>query len=525
MTQTTEIQRRRTFAIISHPDAGKTTITEKFLLHGGAIQIAGEVKARKAARHATSDWMALEKERGISVTTSVMQFPYQGRILNLLDTPGHADFSEDTYRTLSAVDSTLMVIDGSKGVETRTIKLMEICRRRAMPTWTFINKLDRDVLPPVEVMDEIEETLGIHCAPLNWPLDMGRHFKGLYQLHTDRIHVYAGGHGSELWQPRVIAGFDSAEARALLGNNWQDLRDEIELVRCAGHTFDPQACLEGRLTPVFFGTALGNFGIRQLLDHFVQHAPAPRARVAKERKVAETEKNFSGFVFKIQANMDPRHRDRLAFVRICAGKYEPGMKIFHVRTGKTLKIGDAVTFMAGARTSASEALPGDIIGLHYSGDVRIGDAYTLGENLRFLGIPSFAPEIFRKVRLTNPWKSKQLVKGLRELTEEGAIQFFRPVHNNDLILGAVGALQFDIVAYRLRVEYGVSCEYDPCSIHSASWVLGEDPTQLEEFRHRHKERIAHDHADRLIYLATGRVNLQLTEERWPELRFLDVHEN
>jgi len=517
-----EIRRRRTFAIISHPDAGKTTVTEKLLFHGNAIQLAGEVKARKSARHATSDWMAIEKERGISVTTAVMQFIYKDLLINLLDTPGHADFSEDTYRTLTAVDAALMVIDGSKGVEPRTIKLMEICRQRRLPVWAFINKIDRDIRDPMDLLDEIEDILHLDCTPMNWPLGMGRYLHGLYQLHEDRVHVHAGRNRP---QP-VMSGFASPEVRALLEDEWQEYHDSIELLRGAGHGFSRQAFLAGDLAPVSFGSALMNFGVREMFDSFVTHAPSPGARdTIGSRRVAPAEPEFSGFVFKIQANMDARHRDRIAFMRVCSGRYQTGMKMTHVRTGKTVKTANAITFMAADRRHTPTAYAGDIIGLRDRDSIRIGDTYTQGEKLKFAGIPNFAPELFRRIQLRDPWKSKQLERGLRELTEEGATQFFRPLENNDLILGAVGQLQFDVVIYRLNEEYKVACDYVPYSLHTVRWIQCQEHRILEKFMRKAAANIALDGADYPVYMAPSSVNLQLTRERWPEVVFQDTREN
>ncbi len=514
-----EVQKRRTFAIISHPDAGKTTITEKLLLYGRVIQKAGTVKGRKSDRHATSDWMSMEKERGISVTSSVMQFPYRERVVNLLDTPGHEDFSEDTYRTLTAVDSVLMVIDGAKGVEERTIKLMEVCRLRDTPIFTFINKMDRDIRNPVDLLDEVENVLGIECAPIYWPIGMGKEFKGIYNLYTDTIHVYEHGDGEAINVVRKIPGLDSPAATALLGFYADEVREQVELLRGASHKFDLEACLAGLQTPVFFGSALANFGVEELLDDFVEWAPPPQAREAKERVVAASEPDFSGFVFKIQANMDPRHRDRIAFLRICSGSYTRGMKIRHVRLGKEVRVSDAVTFIAGEREQVEEAYAGDIIGLHNHGTMQIGDAFTGGEDLNFTGIPHFAPELYRRIRLRDPLKLKQLQKGLRQLSEEGSTQVFMPLKNNDLIVGAVGMLQFDVVAHRLKDEYKVDCIYEPISIHTARWVSCKNAAKLDEFRRKANENLALDAGGHLTYLAPTRVNLSLTEERWPDISF------
>ena len=520
-----DVAKRRTFAIISHPDAGKTTITEKLLLYGKVIQKAGTVKGRKSDRHATSDWMSMEKERGISVTSSVMQFPYHGRVVNLLDTPGHEDFSEDTYRTLTAVDSVLMVIDGAKGVEERTIKLMEVCRLRDTPIFTFINKLDRDIKDPIELLDEVENILQIQCAPIYWPLGMGKAFKGIYNLATDTIHCYAHGQESEIRKVDKIQGLASPEAAAYLGIYAADFLDEIELVRGASHAFNLQDCLAGKQTPVFFGSALTNFGVEEMLDDFVQWAPAPQPRETQSRQVDPYEEAFSGFVFKIQANMDPKHRDRIAFLRICSGAYTQGMKMQHVRIGKEIRVGDAVTFIAGEREQAEYAVSGDILGLHNHGTIQIGDTFTLGEHLQFTGIPHFAPELYKRIRLKDPLKLKQLQKGLKQLSEEGSTQIFMPLANNDLIVGAVGILQFDVVAYRLKDEYKVDCVYEPVNIFTARWLSSDKPAKLEEFRRKAEGNIALDGGGHLTYLAPTRVNLGLTEERWPDIRFHATREH
>ncbi|MEO7774307.1 MAG: peptide chain release factor 3 [Steroidobacteraceae bacterium] len=520
-----EVGKRRTFAIISHPDAGKTTLTEKLLLFGGAIQLAGTVKGRKAARHATSDWMRLEQQRGISVTSSVMQFPFKGRIVNLLDTPGHEDFSEDTYRTLSAVDSALMVIDCAKGVEQRTIKLMEVCRLRDTPIMTFINKLDRDGRSPIELVDEIEKVLGLATAALTWPIGMGRELKGTYHLLEDRIYAYEAGERGRVGENRFIERLESPEAQEFLGEMRAAFMEEIELVRGATAVFDPALYLAGRQTPVFFGSAISNFGVEELLNTFVRHAPAPQPRATREREVEATESTLTGFVFKIQANMDPSHRDRIAFLRICSGRYVPGVRLFHVRLNKEVRIADALTFMAGDRSAAAEAWAGDIIGLHNHGTINIGDTFTEGEKLTFTGIPNFAPEMFRRAMLKDPLKMKALTKGLGQLCEEGATQLFRPLRNNDMVLGAVGQLQFEVVAFRLQDEYAVQCVFDTIGVHTARWVTSSDEKKLAEFREKAYDNLAVDHAGALVYLAPSRVNLQLTMERWPMLRFAETRES
>ncbi|MDP6374260.1 MAG: peptide chain release factor 3 [Pseudomonadales bacterium] len=523
------LKARRTFAIISHPDAGKTTMTEKLLLFGNAIQMAGTVKARKSDRHATSDWMSMEQQRGISVTTSVMQFQYAQRVVNLLDTPGHEDFSEDTYRTLTAVDSALMVIDGARGVEPRTIKLMEVCRLRDTPILTFVNKLDRETRDPIELMDEVEDILQIQCAPMTWPIGMGRRFRGIYHLYDDEIILYEKGHGHHVHPYRVIRGLESEEATRELGDDYTNLVDEVELVRGASHRFDLDDFLSATLSPVYFGTALGNFGVQQMLDGFGCNAPPPQARDAltpqnETRTVMPSESDFSGFVFKIQANMDPKHRDRIAFLRVCSGRYEHGMRMRHVRLGKNVKISDAVTFMAGDRVRAAEAYPGDIIGLHNHGTIQIGDTFTQGEEMHFKGVPNFAPELFRAVRVWDPLKTKQLEKGVDQLAEEGATQLFKPLAKNQLVLGAVGVLQFELVAHRLQDEYRADCVYEDAAIYTARWVDADDARLLEEFRRKNENNLALDSGGYLTYLAPTRANLQLAQERWPDVRFSKTRE-
>ena len=525
MTEEKPTGQRRTFAIISHPDAGKTTLTEKLLLFGGAIQMAGTVKGRKASRHATSDWMALEQQRGISVTSSVMQFPYRDRVVNLLDTPGHADFSEDTYRTLTAVDSALMVIDCAKGVEERTIKLMDVCRLRTTPIVSFINKLDREGRDPMELLDEVERILKIRCAPITWPIGMGSRLRGIYHLLEDRIYVYREQSRGVLGETDVVEGLESEAAREVLGDLADEFREEIELVQGASHEWDHDAYLAGDLTPVFFGSDINNFGVRELLDGFVSWAPAPMPRESVDRVVQPDEPKLSGFIFKIQANMDPAHRDRIAFMRICSGRYARGMKMRHVRLGKDVRIADAVTFLAADRQHAEEAWAGDIIGLHNHGTINIGDTFTEGERLTFTGIPNFAPELFRRAILRDPLRMKALQKGLGQLCEEGATQLFRPVNANDLILGAVGPLQFDVVAHRLQSEYGVSCSFENVKVATALWVYAADPAELERFRRKVTENLAIDHGGCLVYLAPTRVNLSLTEERWPALDFKPTREH
>jgi len=520
-----EIKRRRTFAIISHPDAGKTTITEKLLLLGKKIQEAGTVKGRKSGRLATSDWMEMEQERGISITTSVMQFPYNERIVNLLDTPGHEDFSEDTYRTLTAVDSALMVIDSSKGVEQRTVKLMEVCRLRDTPIVTFMNKLDRDIKEPIDLMDEVEDVLNIRCAPITWPIGMGKQFKGIYHLLEDKIYLYQSGQGHIIQVENIIEGLDNPLLDEKIGDLAEEFREELELVIGASHEFDLEAFLKGELSPVYFGTALGNFGVTQMLDGLVEWAPSPLSRQTDKREVSASEESFSGFIFKIQANMDPAHRDRIAFMRICSGRYNKGMKMKHVRLNRDTQISNAVTFLAGDRSNLEDAFAGDIIGLHNHGTIQIGDSFTDGEMLKFTGIPNFAPELFRRVRLADPLKNKALIKGLIQLSEEGATQVFRPFNSNDLILGAVGILQFDVVAHRLKNEYKVECIYEPISVNTARWVECDDAKMLDNFKTKAMDNLSLDGGDNLTYLAPTRVNLNLIQERWPEVMFKQTREH
>lgn len=529
MTSTTSlssgIPKRKTFAIISHPDAGKTTLTEKLLLFGGAIQMAGTVKGRKASRHATSDWMELEKQRGISVTTSVMQFPYQNCILNLLDTPGHEDFSEDTYRTLTAVDSALMVIDAAKGVEERTIKLLEVCRMRSTPIMTFINKMDRECRDPIELLDEVEQVLKIQCAPVTWPIGRGREFKGIYHLYEDKVYLYQAGLNDKTQNAHCIEGLHHPELKEKLGLLYDEFLAELELVHGASHTFDLDAYLQGKQTPVFFGSAINNFGVQELLNSFVDYAPLPLSRQTESRLVEPHEEKFTGFVFKIQANMDPQHRDRIAFLRVCSGQYQKGMKVFHVRAHREVQFNQTLTFMASEREHIEEAWPGDIIGIYNHGTIQIGDTFTQGEVLKFTGIPHFAPELFRKVRLRDPLKSKALLKGLIQLSEEGATQLFRPLNSNDLILGAVGVLQFDVVAYRLKNEYNVECSYESTNIITARWVDIADAKIQEQFRQKAFDYLALDGGNNLTYLAPTHVNLQLAIERWPEVNFYETREH
>ncbi|SFV67852.1 Peptide chain release factor 3 [hydrothermal vent metagenome] len=520
-----EFKNRRTFAIISHPDAGKTTVTEKLLLFSGTITSAGSVKSRKADTHATSDWMEMEKERGISITSSVMQFPYQDCIINLLDTPGHEDFSEDTYRTLTAVDSALMVIDVAKGVEQRTIKLMEVCRLRDTPIITFINKLDREGKMPIDLLDEIESVLNIKCAPITWPIGMGKRFKGVVHLLTNQVYLFESGKNHTIGEQIVLENIHDLELKKYLDEEEiSELKDEIELVQDALNHFDLEEFNTGKLTPVFFGSAINNFGIQNLLDGFIKYAPHPQPHQAKERIITPDEKKLTGFVFKIQANMDPKHHDRIAFMRLVSGQYDKGMKVKQVRTSKDIKIANAITFMSQQRQSAEMAIAGDIIGIHNHGGIQIGDSFTQGENIKFSGIPNFAPELFRIAQLKDPLKAKALNKGLNQLSEEGATQVFRPIMNSQQILGAVGVLQFDVVAHRLKYEYGVDCVFESINIATARWVIGEEK-DIEKLKQKVPQHLAIDSSGSLTYLAPSMVNLNLTIERYPNIEFITTREH
>ncbi|OGR33676.1 MAG: peptide chain release factor 3 [Desulfuromonadales bacterium GWC2_61_20] len=523
--QQQEVAKRRTFGIISHPDAGKTTLTEKLLLFGGAIQLAGAVKSRKAARHATSDWMSIEQERGISVTTSVMQFEHRGFEINLLDTPGHQDFSEDTYRVLTAVDSALMVIDSAKGVETQTEKLMTVCRMRNTPVITFINKLDREGRDPLELLHDIEDKLQIECAPMSWPIGMGKRFKGVYNLYRKELCLFSPGGETRHREAVVITDLTDPQLDGLIGPQAEELRADIELLEGAANPFDLAEYLKGNQTPVFFGSGINNFGIEELLDALVDLAPAPIPRPTTTRDVLPEEEAFSGFVFKIQANMDPMHRDRIAFLRICSGKFSRGMKVRHHRIGKEVILSNATIFMAQDRANVEEAWAGDIIGLHNHGTIKIGDTFSDKEPLKFTGIPSFAPEHFRRVRLKNPLKAKQLEKGLLQLSEEGAVQVFRPVLGNDYILGAVGVLQFDVTMARLKSEYSVDAVYESIDFATARWIECADKKLLADFEKKCQGNLALDAEGNLTYLAPSEWRLGYVLEQWPGVSFLKTREH
>jgi peptide chain release factor 3 len=520
-----DVSRRRTFAIISHPDAGKTTLTEKLLLFGGAIQMAGTVKARKSSRHATSDWMEIEKQRGISVTSSVMQFEVGGHTINLLDTPGHEDFSEDTYRVLTAVDAAVMVIDAAKGVEAQTIKLLEVCRLRNTPIITFVNKLDREVREPIALLEEIESVLRIDCAPITWPIGMGKAFRGVFHLLHDRLLRFTAGEERRTEDGELIQGLANPKLDELFPGEMPALRHDIDLIRAASSPFDLGEFLAGRQTPVFFGSGINNFGVQEILQALAEWAPAPQPRDGGSRQVQATEPAFSGFVFKIQANMDPKHRDRIAFFRVCSGRYRPGMKVRHVRTGREIKIGNALTFMANERVHSEDAVAGDIIGIHNHAQLQIGDTLTEGEALSFKGIPYFAPELLRYARPRDPFKAKQLQKGLQELGEEGAIQVFETDAGNSLLLGAVGPLQFEVVAQRLQSEYKVDAIYDAATIYTARWLAFPDEATRRTFEREQGANVGRDVDENPVYLAPNKYNLQIVMEKWPQVQFRATREH
>jgi len=520
-----EIKCRRNFAIISHPDAGKTTLTEKLLLFGGAIQTAGAVKAKRASKNAKSDWMAIEKERGISVSTAVMKFFYNGSDITLLDTPGHEDFSEDTYRVLTAVDSALMVIDSAKGVETQTRKLFEICRLRDIPIITFINKLDREGLPPLDLLELIEKDLALECCPFTWPIGMGKLFKGVYHLKNNQLHLFSATHHGKIQDGVLINSLDDPLLDQRLSNQADDLRQDIELIHGASHPFNPDHFLSGLQTPVFFGSAINNFGVKELLNSFIQLAPTPQPRDCKERKVDPYEENFSGFVFKIQANMDPAHRDRVAYLRVCSGKYTRGMKLSHLRINKKVTTRNAMTFLAQERAITEEAFAGDIIGIPNHGTIKIGDTFTEGEKLKFLGIPNFAPEYFWRVKLVDPIKSKSLQTGLKQLAEEGTLQLFQRLNTSDYIIGVVGILQFDVVISRLREEYRVEGKAESTSFKTARWIETDDSKKLEQFIEQNTHELALDAGNNLTYLSQGDWYIERAQKDWPEIRFLKYIEH
>jgi peptide chain release factor 3 len=520
-----QVRRRRTFAIISHPDAGKTTLTEKLLLFSGAIQIAGSVKARKASRHATSDWMEIEKQRGISVASSVMQMEYRDCVINLLDTPGHQDFSEDTYRVLTAVDAALMVIDAANGVEPQTRRLLQVCRARNTPILTFVNKMDREVQEPLALLDEIERELGMSVVPFTWPVGMGKHFGGVLDLRRDQMRVFSPGEDRHHDDDEIVEGVHNPVLGERFGMSYEQAEGEIELVREAAPSFDEAEFLAGRQTPMFFGSAINNFGVKEVLDALVELAPAPGPRVALQREVQPEESKFSGVVFKIQANMDPAHRDRIAFLRVASGHFERGMRLKVVRSGKELRPNSVVSFLSQRRALLDEAFAGDIIGIPNHGVLQLGDTITEGESLQYTGLPFFAPEMFRTVEVADPLKTKQLRAGLTQLGEEGAIQVFRPAAGSVLLLGAVGQLQFEVVAHRLEHEYGVRARIQPARYNVARWVTCDDPKELQRYIDHNAHRVAYDAVNAPCVLLEYAGELRAMQDNWPKIKFHALREH
>lgn len=516
-----EIQKRRTFAVVAHPDAGKTTLTEKLLLFGGAIQVAGAVKSNKIKKSTTSDFMEIERQRGISVATSVMAFEYRDLQINILDTPGHKDFAEDTYRTLTAVDSVIVVIDVAKGVEEQTEKLVEVCRMRKTPVIVFVNKLDRPGKDGFDLLDEIEQKLQLNARPLSWPIGMGDRFQGVYNLYEQRLVLFRPD--NKQGRPEETIEFDDLddpELDQIVGEDAaEELRQEVHMINEVYPPFEQEVYLNGEVSPVFFGSAVNNFGVKELLDCFTDIAPSPLPRPTEERMVRPEEDQFSGFVFKIHANMDPRHRDRIAFMRVCSGRFERNTNYLHVRQGKKIKFSNPTSFMASRKTVVDEAFPGDVIGLYDSGNFKIGDSITGGEELHFKGIPRFSPEQFRVVVNTDPLKTKQLNKGLDQLMDEGVAQLFIRDYDNAKIIGTVGALQFDVIQYRLANEYGASCRYEPLNLHKACWVTSDDNAAFQEFLQRRKRDMAHDKYGEPVYLAESAWSLKMAQENHPEVQF------
>ena len=533
MSFLSETKRRRTFAIISHPDAGKTTLTEKLLLFSGAIQIAGSVKARKATRHATSDWMEIEKQRGISVASSVMQMLYRDHVINLLDTPGHKDFSEDTYRVLTAVDSALMVIDAANGVEAQTRRLIEVCRQRDTPIITFVNKMDREVREPLDILDEIERELGMPCVPMTWPVGQGKSFGGIMNLRTQTMTVFDSGKERLPQEFETIRLDNRDELIKRFGSEFENAEQSMELAAGASPAWDREAFLAGKQTPVFFGSGVNNFGVMEVLDALVDLAPSPQSRTSTVlvnrlpvvKEIQPEDKDFAGVVFKVQANMDPSHRDRIAFVRMASGKYTPGMKLKVQRTSKELRPTSVVTFMSQRREAVEEAYAGDIVGFTTHGGVQLGDTITDGANLMFTGLPFFAPELFMTVILKNPLRTKQLQQGLAQLGEEGAIQVFRPEVGGPMLLGAVGQLQFEVVQHRLKGEYDCDVRLEGCQYTGARWITADTPAELREFVNAYPVRMALDAANTLAYLCTSPYDVRLAQERFPKIHFHPLREH
>jgi len=532
-TLSEQVRRRRTFAIISHPDAGKTTLTEKLLLFSGAIQIAGAVKGRKASRHATSDWMEIEKQRGISVASSVMQMEYRDCVINLLDTPGHRDFSEDTYRVLTAVDAALMVIDAANGVEAQTRRLIEVCRQRNTPIITFVNKMDREVREPLDILDEVERELGMPCVPMTWPVGKGKLFGGIMNLRRQAMTVFEAGSERRPQDFETIPLSDTAALQARFGSEYEAAHESMELAVGASPEWNHAAFLDAKQTPVFFGSGVNNFGVMEVLDALVDLAPAPRPRTSSlllnkqpvEKVIAPEDGVFSGVVFKVQANMDANHRDRIAFVRVASGKYGAGMKLRVQRTAKELRPTSVVTFLSQRREAVDEAYAGDIIGFTTHGGVQLGDTITDGVSLQYTGLPFFAPELFMTVLLKNPLRTKQLQQGLAQLGEEGAIQVFKPEAGGAMLLGAVGQLQFEVVQHRLKTEYDCDVRLEGCQYTGARWISADTPAELREFENAYPQRMARDAADTLAYLCTSPYDVRLAQERFPKIHFHPLREH
>lgn len=513
-----EVQKRRTFAIISHPDAGKTTLTEKLLLFGGAIRLAGTVKGRKASKHATSDWMEIEKQRGISVTSSVMQFDYEGHRVNILDTPGHQDFSEDTYRTLTAADSAVMLIDSAKGVEAQTKKLFQVCRMRGIPIFTFINKLDREGQNPFDLLEELEQVLGIRSYPMNWPIGSGKQFRGVYDRKLTQVELFQGDDHKEI-QVREVSGYDDPVVKEIAGDLFYDqLVQDLELLDVAGDEFDLEKVKRGELTPVFFGSAINNFGVQTFLENFLQLAPIPAPRNSSEGVVDPMSEKFTGYIFKIQANMNPAHRDRIAFLRICSGKFERGMSVKHVRAGKEIKLSQPQQFLAQDRDIVEEAYPGDIIGLFDPGIFRLGDSLSQSGSIVFNELPTFSPELFCKVTVKNALKHKQFQKGVDQLTEEGTIQVFRTIGFDDLILGVVGQLQFEVFEYRMKGEYGVDVQLQRTNFQFARWIVDD---QIDPGKFRINSQLVKDKDDNYVVLFESEYAMRSAMEKNPNAKFLE----
>jgi len=515
-----EISKRKTFGIIAHPDAGKTTLTEKMLLFGGAIKTAGAVKSNKIDTATKSDWMEIEKQRGISVATSVMGFEYKGQKINLLDTPGHQDFAEDTYRTLTAVDSVIMVIDCVKGVEIQTEKLMEVCRMRNTPVICFINKLDREGRDPYDLLDEVEQKLGIQVRPLSWPISMGKSFKGVYNLYDRQLNLFTPSQRKVSDDRVTIDDLDATQLDDIIGPGLaRQLREDVELIEGVYPEFDPKEYLEGKVAPVFFGSAVNNFGVQEMLDTFIKIAPGPKSRITEEREVKPEEDAFSGFIFKIHANMDPKHRNRIAFLRICSGKFERNKPYNHVRGTKALRFSNVTSFMAQDKEIIEEAFPGDIVGLYDTGNLKIGDSLTDGEQLQFRGIPSFSPEIFREVVNKDAMKTKQLDKGLQQLMEEGVAQLFTFEIGSRKVVGTVGQLQFEVIQFRLKNEYNATADFVPMNLYKACWIRSKDKKKLEEFVRSKQRHIARDKDGKLVFMAESKAWLQMVQDNFPDIEF------